>query len=121
MTAPGSLGDLIGAPVIAGTVRVGDVIGVYVDRAGGRAIGLEASSPGGSRRFLPWVAARFEGGVVLVGSPLVVLDDDGSYERRGAEVVRDRSVLATMSVLPGGEIVPAEPVSVRAASGITPR
>ena len=120
MSQPGSLADLLGAAVQVRTVRVGEVVGVFLDRTGRRAIGLELSS-GGLRRFLPWVAARVEGGVVVVESSLVIVDDGESYERLGARRIRDAASLRALCALAGGEIVPAEPVSAGRVSGIERR
>jgi hypothetical protein len=76
--------------VRVGTVRVGEVVGVFVDDSGARAIGLEISGAGGARRFLPWVAARLASGAVSVESALFLVDDGSSYERLGARSLRDR-------------------------------
>jgi len=105
----GSLADLLGAAVRVGTVRVGEVVGVLLDRDGLRAIGLEVSSAGGTKRFVPWFAARRDGRVVAVESALVIVDDGGSYERLGARPLRDPTVLRAMQALPDGEIVTRGP------------
>jgi hypothetical protein len=118
VSLPDSLADLLGAVVRVGTVRVGEVVGVYVDRGGGRAIGLEVSGAGGIRRFLPWFAVRQEGRIVVVESALVIVDDGASYERLGARSIRDPVTLLTMQALPDGEIVTAPSVSITPAAGI---
>lgn len=118
MSSPDSLADLLGAAVRVGPVRVGEVVGVFVNRDGRRAIGLEVSSAGGVRRFLPWVAARRDGGFVEVESALVIVDDGGSYERLGARSLRDPEALMAMRALPDGEIVTPEPVSTERLVGM---
>ena len=118
MIPPGSLAELIGAAVRVGTVRIGEVVGVYVDRSDRRAIGLEISSAGGNRRFLPWFAGRLEGRSVRVESALVIVDDGGSYERLGARSIRDPAALAGMQALPDGEIVTGPRVSAAPGAGI---
>lgn len=106
MTAAGSLAELLGTAVRVGTLRVGEVVGVFVDHRGDRAIGLEVSGAGGMRRFLPWVAARSADGVVSVESALVIVDDGASYERLGARAIRDPASLANVRALPDGGIEP---------------
>ncbi|HXF98504.1 MAG TPA: hypothetical protein VNJ46_07830 [Gaiellaceae bacterium] len=51
-------------------------------------LGLEVTGRGGVRRFLPWVAARVEGGVVRAPTPLVLMDEGESYLLRGARLLR---------------------------------
>ena len=87
------LGELLGATVRVGTVKVGEVEGVFVDDRARRAIGLEVSGSGGVRRFLPWIAARLAQGAVSVESALFLVDDGASYERLGARLARDREAL----------------------------
>ncbi len=118
MSPPGSLAELLGAAVWVGHSRVGEVVGVYVDRDGRRAIGLELSSVGGARRFLPWFAVRREGRAVLVESALVIVDDGGGYERLGARSIRDPVALRALRARPDGELVLAPSVSVTPAAGI---
>jgi hypothetical protein len=118
----GSLAELLGAVVRVGTVRVGEVVGVFVDTSGLRAIGLEIASVGGLRRFLPWVAARYDAATVWVDSALVFVDDGASYERLGARPIRDAAALGALHALPDGGIVPdLGSVSTGAPSGIGSR
>ncbi len=91
MTPLDSLGSVIGAPVRVGDIRVGEVAGVLVDASQRTAIGLVIAGPGAMRRFLPWIAATFEGGAVHADSALLLVDGSESYERRGAVVVDVRS------------------------------
>lgn len=121
MSPPDSLADLLGAAVRVGTVRVGEVVGVFVDRSGSRVIGLEVSSTGGLRRFVPWFAARREGSVVSVESALVIVDDGASYERLGARPIRDPASLLALRALSDGELASSERVSAVAAAGISLR
>ena len=99
-----SLSALLGAAVRVGTVRVGDVVGVFVDRDGRRAIGLEVSTAGGIRRFVPWVAARYVDGAVSLDSALVIMDDSASYERLGARSLRDTESLGGLQAAADGRI-----------------
>lgn len=96
-STPGaSLAALLGSAVRVGTVRVGEIAGVFLD--GSRVIGLEVAGPAGARRFLPWIAAGFDGSAVRVDSALLLVDAVDSYEQNGARPVRDASVLAELAV-----------------------
>lgn len=122
MSPPGSLVDLLGAVVRVGSVRVGEVAGVFVDGSGLRAIGLEVAGAGGVRRFLPWVAARWGDGAVVVESALVIVDDGASYERLGARPMREPALLEPLRALPDGVLVRAPgAVSVPPLTGIGSR
>jgi hypothetical protein len=120
VTGDGALSELLGAVVRVGTVRVGDVSGVFVDATGARAIGLEVAGAGGVRRFLPWVAAKREEDVVSVASALFLVDDGASYERLGARAIRDASVLGALQASPEGHLEPPA-VSARSLAGTTER
>lgn len=121
MSVEGSLAELLGASVRVGTIRVGEVGGVFVDRGGLRAIGLEVLGAGGVRRFLPWVAARARGDLVVVDSALVLVDDGASYERLGARAIRDPAALEGVRAKPDGELVLGEPVSAVLETGMEAR
>ena len=110
MTALDSLGSVVGAPVRVGDIRVGEVAGVLVDASQRTAIGLVIAGPGAARRFLPWIASTFEGGVVHAGSALLLVDASDSYERRGAVVVDAAHDLASVAVAADGRL--SEPGSV---------
>jgi hypothetical protein len=117
----GALADLLGVAVRVGTIRVGEVAGVFVDETGARAIGLEVASAGGLRRFLPWFAAiRTEGGIALT-SALLLVDDGASYERLGAHAVRDGTRLAGLAASPSGELERVSSVSTGRAAGTRER
>ena len=85
-------------------MRVGEVVGVFLDGSVPRAIGLEVLGAGGARRFLPWVAARFEPGLTRIESALLLVDGVDSYERLGAVPLRDRAALARLVAAPDGLI-----------------
>lgn len=104
MTPPDTLTDLLGATVRVGSVRIGEVVGVFLDAGRVRAIGLEVGGADGARRFLPWVAARFEARGVTMESALLLVDDGASYERLGAVLVRDESGLRNLQATPNGRI-----------------
>lgn len=118
MTPLDSLGSVIGAPVRVGDIRVGEVAGALVDASQHTAIGLVIAGPGAMRRFLPWIAATFEGGSVYANSALLLVDGSESYERRGAVVVDERHELATSAVAADGRLAETgAPVSRDVAAG----
>lgn len=117
----GSLAGLLGAAVRVGTIRVGEVAGVFVDREELRAIGLEVSTPGGARRFVPWVAARQVNGAIRVDSSLLIVDDSASYERLGARVMRDVVSLGRLRAETGGTLESVDAVSTVAVLGTNER
>ena len=121
MTQPGSLAGLLGAPVRVATVRIGEVSGVFVDETRTRAIGLEVASAGGARRFLPWVAATCVEGGVAVSSALLLVDDGQSYERLGAQALRDAGSVAGVVVHPDGCLERPPAVSAPALAGTPER
>ena len=102
------LAELLGATVRVGTVKVGEVDGVFLDGGARRAIGLEVSGAGGVSRFLPWIAARFAQGAVSVESALFFVDDGASYERLGARLARDREALDGVCVDRDGRLAAVE-------------
>lgn len=116
-----SLAGLLGAAVRVGTVRVGEVVGVFVDREERRAIGLEVSTAGGARRFVPWFAARHADGAIRVDSSLVIVDDSASYERLGALVLRDVVSLGRLRAAAGGTLESIDAVSTAAVLGTNGR
>ena len=117
MRPPSTLADLLGAAVHVGTVQVGEVVGVFVDRGESRAIGLEVAGAGGARRFLPWFAARAVDEGVSVESALLLVEDGSTYERLGALPLRDRSTLGRLGVTPEGGITSLGSVSLNADPG----
>ena len=112
---------MLGAAVRVGTIRVGEVVGVFVDREERRAIGIEVSTAGGARRFVPWVAAQHADGAICVHSSLVIVDDSASYERRGARVLRDVVSLGRLRVAAGDTLEPVDAVSTAAVMGTNGR
>jgi hypothetical protein len=83
----------VGAEVLGARVEVagedgGRVTGILAHPAN-RAIGLEVTSPGSARRFLPLAAATLSDGVVDVASWLHFVDWLDTYVDAGATVFRD--------------------------------
>jgi hypothetical protein len=113
----GALADLLGVAVRIGTIRVGEVVGIFVDETGARAIGLEVRSAGGLRRFLPWFAATRASGAITVSSALLLVDDGASYERLGAHAVRDAARLAGLTASSSGRLERTPAVSAGAVAG----
>jgi hypothetical protein len=107
--------------VRVGTVRIGEVSGVFVDETRTRAIGLEVTTAGGARRFLPWVAATCLEGGVAVSSALLLVDDGQSYERLGAHALRDAGSLAGVVAHPDGCLERPPAVSPAALAGTSER
>jgi hypothetical protein len=99
---PGSLAPLLGAGVRVGTVRVGEVVGVFL--RGSDAIGLEVMAAQGARLFLPWFAARLDPDGVRIESAFLLVDAVESYERHGALPVRDAASLALLQVTREGAV-----------------
>lgn len=106
MSSVRPLQRLLGAPVRLHDLRLGTVTGLYGDASFARIIGLEVTSPDGRRRFLPWVAADVEKGIVHLQSALVLVEtgDLEGYGRLGARVVRTPSELDGLSVDPEGRV-----------------
>jgi hypothetical protein len=98
---------MFGASVLVGDVRVGKIVGVYLDAASERAIGLEVACTGGLRRFLPWAVASFVDGSVRASSALHLLDAAEGYERHGAVPLHDASKVAGLSVTSEGRVLAA--------------
>lgn len=105
-TGTSTLAAVLGSTVEVGAEGVGEIAGVYVDRVRERVIGLEVASAGGARRFLPWVAARFGPRTVSIDSPRFLVDDGESYQRLGAELLRDMAELAELRVRLDGSLEP---------------
>jgi len=104
MGVPGSLGELLGGSVRVGGVRVGEVAGVLVDRSVSRTIGLEVSSAGGARRFVPWFAVGIQHGGITVDSAFLLVDGIDGYERLGAVTLREPSALVLLRAGPDGRV-----------------
>ena len=94
MTAEYRLRDVLGTPVGVLGRRVGYVSGVLLDASESRAIGLEVMSPDLVPRFLPWVAARFDGsGCIDAYSAFLLIDSCEPYLEQGAVICRDQDQL----------------------------
>ena len=117
----GSLAGLLGIPMRVGTIRVGEVVGVFVDQTARRAIGLEVSTLGGEHRFVPWIVARHANGSVSVDSSLVIVDDGASYERLGARVIRDVASLGGVRATEDGVLESVDAVSTGTRMGTEER
>lgn len=100
-----ALTDVLGSSVLVGDVRVGKIVGIYLDAECERAIGLDVACAGGLRRFLPWAVASFEHGAVRASSALHLLDAAEGYERHGAVGLRDVSEVGGRSVTVDGRVV----------------
>lgn len=108
MTSSVPLSELLGLPVRIGSLRVGEVTGVFVDQSAPRAIGLEVVGARGTYHFLPWVAATFAAAAVFLDSALLLVDDGPSYERLGAKSMRDPIDLSGLRAIPDGTVVRRE-------------
>ena len=94
MTAEYRLRDVLGTPVGVLGRRVGYVSGVLLDSSESRAIGLEVMSPDLVPRFLPWVAARFDGdGCIDAYSAFLFIDSCEPYLEQNAVICRDQDQL----------------------------
>ena len=94
MTAEHRLRHVLGTPVGVRGRRVGYVSGVLLDASESRAIGLEIMSPDLVPRFLPWVAARFDGdGSIDAYSVFLLIDSCEPYLEQGAVICRDQDRL----------------------------
>jgi hypothetical protein len=93
VTAEYRLRHVIGTPVGVRGRRFGYVSGVLLDASESRAIGLEIMSPDLVPRFLPWVAARFDGGGIDAYSVFVLSDSREPYLEQGAVICRDQDRL----------------------------
>lgn len=101
-----ALADALRALVLVGDIRVGKVVGVYLDAGRERVIGLEVGCADGVRRFLPWVVASFESGTVRASSALHLLDAAEGYERHGAVALHDPSEAVGLFVTVEGRVLP---------------
>jgi hypothetical protein len=94
VTAEHQLRDVLGTPVGVLGRRVGCVSGVLLDASESRAIGLEVTSPDLVPRFLPWVAASFDGdGRIDAYSVFLLSDSCEPYLEQGAVICRDQNRL----------------------------
>jgi hypothetical protein len=100
--------DVLGASVLVGDMRVGKVVGVYLDARFERAIGLEVACAGAVRRFLPWAVASFAHGNVCASSALHLLDAAEGYERHGAVRLRGTRDVVGFSVTRDGRVFSSE-------------
>ena len=118
MSPPQQLAGLLGSAVRIEATRIGEVAGVFLDASAERVIGLDVVV-GGVRRFLPWVAAGLEAGVVRVASALLLVDGSEAYERLGAVSLTLSAELEHLRVATDGRLVPcAAAVSVEGPAGI---
>ena len=71
--------------VVMKGIPVGRVIDVILERENRGVIGFEVRCEDGRHRFLPRAAASSDGSVVVIDSPLALLDTDqlDFYRRRG--------------------------------------
>ena len=75
--------------VVLGGIELGRVVDVILDEAGERPVGFDVLCGDGSHRFLPYATAFFDGEVVEVGSPLVLLGRDQlDFYRRHSRALR---------------------------------
>jgi hypothetical protein len=87
-TTPTLGAEILGARVEVAGEDGGRVTGILAHPAN-QAIGLEVTSPGSARRFLPLAAATLSNGVVGVASSLHFVDWLDTYVDAGATVFRD--------------------------------
>ena len=59
--------------VVLDGIELGRVVDVILDEAGERPVGFDVLCGDGSHRFLPYATAFFDGEVLKIGSPLVLL------------------------------------------------
>jgi hypothetical protein len=94
----------MGMPCAVHGVRLGEVTAVFVDSDQTRTLGLDVRSPDGRHRFLPWVAAEFDGRGVDIRSVFLLVDAGDSYTRRGARGISDLVELASLHIDDKGRI-----------------
>lgn len=84
MTGGTSLRALLERPVTLGGIRLGTPSDAVLDTESLRVVGLEVLCDDGVRRFLPLAAARLRSDQVVVGSALLLLEDEDRefYRRR---------------------------------------
>ena len=97
MSSPLRLQGVLGRPVLVCDEVVGHVRGVFLDGTGSRPIGLEVVSPGRTNRFLPWVAAKLDGGALVAASAFLLFDSCEPYLERGAVLCREADELDRLS------------------------
>lgn len=117
----GSLAELLGMPCAVHGVRIGEVTAVFLNSDLTRILGLDVRSPGSPHRFLPWVAAEFDGQGVDIRSAFLLVDAGDSYTRRGARAISDLAELASLRVDDEGRISSAVVVSTRTRAGMQGR
>jgi hypothetical protein len=83
------LRDVLGARVSVRGELVGHVSGVLLDGSESRAIGLEITSAGLRRRFLPWVVATFGDEGIDALSAFLLIDSCEPYLDQGAVLCRE--------------------------------
>jgi hypothetical protein len=86
-------------PVRMRGIQLGQPVDLIVDAEGWHVIGFVVRCGDASRRFLPWAACQLTADEILVGSALMLLEDVGFYEQRGASF---RSLLGGEVGLEGG-------------------
>jgi hypothetical protein len=82
-------GILLQLPVRVRGIQLGRPVDVVLDLDGRRAIGVEVLCGDGTRRYLPLAAARVREDEIVVGSSLLLLDEnDLAFYRRRARTLR---------------------------------
>jgi hypothetical protein len=80
---------LLQLPVRVRGIQLGRPVDLMLDLDGRRAIGLEVLCGDGTRRYLPLAAARVREDEIVVGSSLLLLDqNDLAFYRRRARTLR---------------------------------
>jgi PRC-barrel domain len=79
---------LLQRPVSLHGVRVGHVVDVILEEAGGQPVGLEVRCLDGRLRFLPMAAATPAGAEVVIDSPFALLEAEELefYRERGVSL-----------------------------------
>jgi hypothetical protein len=85
---------LLGRPVRAHGLRLGECIDLHFDARVVRAVGLEVLCTDATRRFLPWVACDFSPRAIEAASAVSLLDANelGFYRSNGHALVDVRGV-----------------------------
>jgi hypothetical protein len=109
--------DLLLFPVSLGGIQLGRPVDLLLDRDGLRVLGFDVLSRDEVHRFLPLAAAELESEQIVVGSPLLLLDEgelafyrtQGQTLRslRGARLEQDGEpvgLLRDVAVGPGGMV-----------------
>jgi len=87
-----SAADSLQLPVQLRGIQLGRPVDILLDLDGWNVLGFVVLCGDESRRFLPYAAAVVTDDAIAVGSALMLLEDAGFYERRGASF---RSLLGT--------------------------